>query len=72
MVILPYNEPDRGGIEIEHSKIDFGVLGRLKKNRVVRFYDALTKREKKNEFRGVELVHLKLQGEKMLVCVAFP
>ena len=46
MVILPYNEPDRGGIETERSKIDLGVLGRLKKNRVVRFYDALTKREK--------------------------
>ena len=46
MVILPYNESDRGGIETEHSKIALGVLGRLKKNRVVRFYDVLTKREK--------------------------
>ena len=47
MVILPYNEPDRGGIETEHSKIHLGVLERLKKNRVVRFYDVLTKRLKR-------------------------
>ena len=46
VVILRYNEPDRGGNETEHSKIHSGVLGRLEKNRVVRFYDVLTKRLK--------------------------
>ena len=47
VVILPYNEPDRGGIETEHSKIHLDVLGRLKKNGVDRFYDVLTKRLKR-------------------------
>ena len=51
MVILPYNEPDRGGIETEQSKIHLDVLGRLKKNRVVRFQHVLTQRIKRVYFK---------------------
>ena len=47
MVILPYNESERGGIETEQSKVHLGVLGHLRKNRVVGFYDVLTKRLKR-------------------------
>ena len=66
VVILLYNEPDRGGIETEQSKIHLGVLGRLNK------LPTCPHQTTKASFRGVELVYFKLQRrKKMLVCLAF-
>ena len=48
MVVLPYDEPGRGGIETQQSMIPLGVLERLKKKQVVlRFQHVLTKRIKR-------------------------
>ena len=54
-MILPYNEPDRGGIETEQSKIHLGVKGRLKKPG---FFCVPACPHKKNvaSFREVDLV----------------
>ena len=60
-MILLYNEPDRGGIETEHSKIHLGVVGRQKKHGLFAFI--LTSQTTKASFRVVELVYFKLQKE---------
>ena len=57
---LPYNEPDRGGIETEQSMIHLGVLGRLKKTRVV-LRSNMSSPKNKASFREVDLVDTDLQ-----------
>ena len=59
-VILPYNESDRGGIETAYSKIDLGVLGRLKRKPGCSLLRCFHQTAEAG-FRGVGLFHLKLQ-----------
>ena len=61
-VVLPYNESGRCGIETEQSKVPLSVRGHLRKTGLFTSAMFSPNEKKKNEFIGVELIHLKLQG----------
>ena len=75
---LPYNEPDRGGIETEQSMIHLGVLGRLKKKNQVVLRSNMSSQNNKASLREVDLVDtqrltasLQMPEKNMLVNLAF-